>query len=126
MHEGEDRAGESARKLVGLFTGIGLAIALVAVFGIGLSGRTTMLVILFWCGWGVITAAMFAGLFMIKAPWPLDGPLKVIQFGIATVILGFAMEYMSGASMRPLWSFGAATMFGGIGWALWSIGGMRE
>ncbi len=126
MQEGDERPRENGSKLVGLFTGIGLAIALLAVFGIGLSGRATSMVILFWCGWGVITASMLVGLCMVKAPWPLDGPLKVIQFGIATVILGFAMEYMSGASMRPLWSFGAATMFGGIGWALWAIGGMRQ
>ena len=126
MQDGDDRTGHNTRKLIGLFTGIGLSVALLAVFGIGLMGRTTSLVILFWCGWSVITVAVLAGLFIVKAPLSLDGPLKVIQFGIATVILGLAMEYMSGASMRSLWSLGAATMFGGIGWALWSIGGMRE
>ena len=116
----------SIQKLVGLGTAVGLAIAVLALFGIGLSGVDDSLLILFWCGWGMVSAALLAGLFVIRMPLPLNGPLKVIRFGIATVILGFAMESLSGASMRPLWGFGVATVFVGIGWALWSIGGMRE
>ncbi len=113
-------------KLIGFATAVGLVIAVLALVGIGISGVDDALLILFWCGWGVVSAALLAGLFTVRMPLPLDGPFKVIRFGIATVILGFAMESLSGASMRPLWGFGAATVFVGIGWALWSIGGMRE
>jgi hypothetical protein len=126
MTGGDGNERSAGRKLLGVITGVGLAIALLALFGTGLSGVNDALMVLFWCGWGVVGGAMLAGLFMVKMSLPLDGPFRVIQFGIATVILGLVMESLSGLSMRPLWSLGAATMFAGIGWALWSIGGMRE
>lgn len=115
-----------AHRLTGLFTGIGLALAVAALAGVGFVGPHGGLLVLFWCGWAVLTVALLAGLFTLRSPLPIDNPLKVIRFGLATVILGIAMEVLSGAPMKPLWGFGALTMLLGIGWALWNIGELRK
>ncbi len=113
-------------RLVALVTGVGLAIAASALAAIGVFGGSSSLFTLFWCGWAAIGIAMLAGLFTLRSPLPIANPLKVIRFGLVTVILGFSMELLSGAPMKPLWGFGAFTMLVGIGWALWNIGELRK
>lgn len=115
-----------AHRLTVLFAGIGLALAIAALALVGVFGARDALLVLFWCGWAVLGAAMIGGLLTMRSPLPIGPPLAVLRFGIVTLILAFGMEALSGASMKPLSTLGALVMLAGIGWALWNIGELRK
>jgi hypothetical protein len=115
-----------AARLIGLLAAVGLGLALAALAVTAVAGPGSALAVLFWCGWTLLAAAMIAGLFVLAHPLPIARPLRVIAFGVLTVVLAFVLEALARAPGWPLRVIGTAALAAGLLWALWVIGGSRR
>lgn len=117
----ESRVGDAPRgtaRVPAVLTALGIAVALGGLAWSGLTHGAHAARVVFWAGWGVLTAGMLSGIVLFDDVEALARPLGVVRYGIATVAFALAFDYLGGGSSDVLWGTGMATLGGGAIWAV--------
>jgi hypothetical protein len=111
-------------RAVALVAFAGGGLALMALAAMALLGARAGLLVIFWCGFTVLTGAILAGLLVQRAIGVLRGPLRTVVAGFLLLLLGFLLD--GGGAPGELRIAGHVLLLAGIGWGLWELGGLRR